>query len=210
MGFLGISAGKKSTCNARDPGLIPGSGRSTGEGIGYPCQYSCLENPQGQRSLAGYSPWVHEESDTTEWRSTRDIVWQLPFSVWLASPNMIISRSIHSAVNGSVSFFYYGWYSIVYIYTMSSLSSPLSMTLGCFRFLLRSTVLLWMFGGACPFSNQSFFRNICLGMGWLDPMVTLFLAFKDTSILFFIVVRIYILTNSVGGLTFFLLIHRKL
>ena len=36
----GSSAGKKSTCNARDPGLIPGSGRFTGEGTGYSLQYS--------------------------------------------------------------------------------------------------------------------------------------------------------------------------
>ena len=34
------SVGKESACNARDPGLIPGSGRSAGEGIGYPLQYS--------------------------------------------------------------------------------------------------------------------------------------------------------------------------
>ena len=40
MGFPGSSAGKESACNARDPGLIPGSGRSSGEGIGYPLQYS--------------------------------------------------------------------------------------------------------------------------------------------------------------------------
>ena len=41
MGFLGSSVGKKkSACNAGDPGWIPGSGRSTGEGIGYPLQYS--------------------------------------------------------------------------------------------------------------------------------------------------------------------------
>ena len=39
-GFPGSSAGKKSACNAGDPGLIPGSGRSPGEGIGYPLQYS--------------------------------------------------------------------------------------------------------------------------------------------------------------------------
>ena len=38
-GFPGSSAGKESACNARDPGLIPGSGRSPGEGIGYPLQY---------------------------------------------------------------------------------------------------------------------------------------------------------------------------
>ena len=44
MGFPGSSAGKESTCNAGDPGSIPGSGRSAGEGIGYPLQYSGLEN----------------------------------------------------------------------------------------------------------------------------------------------------------------------
>ena len=39
-GFLDSSVGKESTCNAGDPGLIPGSGRSVGKGIGYPLQYS--------------------------------------------------------------------------------------------------------------------------------------------------------------------------
>ena len=58
-GFPGSSAGKESTCNAGDPGSIPGLGRSPGEGIGYPLQYSCLENPHGQRSLVGYTPWSH-------------------------------------------------------------------------------------------------------------------------------------------------------
>ena len=45
MGFPGGSAGKESACNAGDPGLIPGSGRSPGEGKGYPLQYSAVENP---------------------------------------------------------------------------------------------------------------------------------------------------------------------
>ena len=40
MGFPGSSAGKESTCNAGDPDSIPGVGRSPGEGIGYPLQYS--------------------------------------------------------------------------------------------------------------------------------------------------------------------------
>ena len=40
MGFPGSSAGKESACNPGDPGSIPGSGRSPGEGIGYPLQYS--------------------------------------------------------------------------------------------------------------------------------------------------------------------------
>ena len=40
MGFPDSSVGTESACNAGDPGSIPGSGRSAGEGIGYPLQYS--------------------------------------------------------------------------------------------------------------------------------------------------------------------------
>ena len=54
--FPGGSEGKESACNAGDLGWIPGLGRSPGEGNGSPLQCSCLENPHGQRSLAGYSP----------------------------------------------------------------------------------------------------------------------------------------------------------
>ena len=43
-GFPDSSVGKESACNAGDPGSIPGSGRSPGEGIDYPVQYSGLEN----------------------------------------------------------------------------------------------------------------------------------------------------------------------
>ena len=50
----------------RDAGLIPGSGRFPGEGHGNPLQYSCLENPHGQRSLEGYSPQSPKESDMTK------------------------------------------------------------------------------------------------------------------------------------------------
>ena len=66
LGFPGGSDGKESSCNAGDPGL----GRSPRGGHGNPLQYSCLENPHGQRSLEGYSPWGHKESDTTEQLST--------------------------------------------------------------------------------------------------------------------------------------------
>ena len=50
MGFPGGSDCKESTCNAGDPGLIPGSGRSPREGNGYPLQYSCLKNSMGRRA----------------------------------------------------------------------------------------------------------------------------------------------------------------
>ena len=49
-----------------DTGSIPGSERCPGGGRGKPVQYSCLENPHGQRSLAAYSPLGHKESDMTE------------------------------------------------------------------------------------------------------------------------------------------------
>ena len=52
--------------DAGNAGSITRSGRSPGGGHGNLLQYSCLENPHGQRSLAGDSPWGHRESDTTE------------------------------------------------------------------------------------------------------------------------------------------------
>ena len=61
-GFPSSSVGKESACNAGDPSLIPGSGRSSGEGNGNPLQYFGLENSMDYT----YSPWGHKESDTTE------------------------------------------------------------------------------------------------------------------------------------------------
>ena len=54
----------------RDEGSIPGSGRSPGGGHGSPLQYFCLENPHGQRSLAGYSPWIAKSQTWQKWLST--------------------------------------------------------------------------------------------------------------------------------------------
>ena len=51
MSFPGSSDGKESACDAGDLGLSLGLGRSLGGGHGNPFQYSCLENPHGQRSL---------------------------------------------------------------------------------------------------------------------------------------------------------------
>ena len=50
----------------RRPGFNPWVGRFPGGGHGNPLQYSCLENPHGQRNLVGYSPRCCKESDTTE------------------------------------------------------------------------------------------------------------------------------------------------
>ena len=95
LGFPGSLASKESTCNAGDPGSIPGLGRSIGKGIGYPLQYSWaslvaqlvknlsaiwenwiqslgwedpLEKGKASHSsiLAKRMPWTHKELDTTE------------------------------------------------------------------------------------------------------------------------------------------------
>ena len=63
--FPDDSVSKESACSVGDLGLVPGLERSPGGGHGNPLQYSCLENPHGQRSLVGYSPWGCKESDIT-------------------------------------------------------------------------------------------------------------------------------------------------
>ena len=74
MGFPGGSVGKESAYNAGDP--IPRSGRSPGGGHGNPLQYSCLENPDGQRSLAGYSSRGCKGLYMTEQLSTHVSLWE--------------------------------------------------------------------------------------------------------------------------------------
>ena len=65
----GSSIGKESTCNAGDPGLIPGWRRFSGEGKGYPTPVFWPGEFHGL-----YSPWSHKESDMTERFSLMKIV----------------------------------------------------------------------------------------------------------------------------------------
>ena len=58
--------GKASACNAGNPGSIPGSERSPGEGNSQPTPVFLTGKSHGWRSLVGYSPWGRKESDTTE------------------------------------------------------------------------------------------------------------------------------------------------
>ena len=119
---------KESVCNAGDPGVISWSGRSPGEGIGYPPQYSwasllaqmvknhlqCKRHERhgfdlcvgkvpwkrewlptpvfwpgefhGQRSLAGYSPWGHRESDMSErLKYTHEVAFRLQQQHWVVA-----------------------------------------------------------------------------------------------------------------------------
>ena len=62
-GFPGGSDGKESACNVGDPGSIPGSGRSPGEGNGSPLQYSCPENPSDREAWRATVHGVAERQD---------------------------------------------------------------------------------------------------------------------------------------------------
>ena len=69
------SDGKASACQAGDPGSIPESGRSPGEGNGNPLQYSCLENSMNRRVWRATSPWGGKVLDMTE-QLTHTYMWK--------------------------------------------------------------------------------------------------------------------------------------
>ena len=97
IGFPGSSVLKNPSANAgdtRDASLIPGSGRSPGEGNGNPVQYSCLENPHEQGCLAGYSSCGRKELDITEWlRRAQHIVINCQSTISLSLPTGRLSGS---------------------------------------------------------------------------------------------------------------------
>ena len=104
MGFPGGSDGKASARNVGDLGSIPGSGRSSREGIGNPLQRSCL----------GCSPWGCKESDTTErlhFHSTYELnmgdskwPWHIPFPILNQSvvphPVLAVHCYLHTDFSG--------------------------------------------------------------------------------------------------------------
>ena len=84
-GFPGSSTGKESACNAGDPVLIPGLGRSAGEGIGYPLQYSwtslvaqLVKNPPAMQET-----WV------------RSLGWEDPLENGMATHSSIWPGEFH-------------------------------------------------------------------------------------------------------------------
>ena len=83
LGFPSGSNGKESACNAGYPGLIPGSGRSPGEGNGNPLQYSCLENLMDR---GAWQATVHgdakKESNMTEQLTLSNTCYLLSFWWW--------------------------------------------------------------------------------------------------------------------------------
>ena len=85
-GFHGSSAGKESTCNAGDPGSIPGSGRSSGEGIGYPLQYfgaskmvtQLVKNPPAMQETQ--VRFLGQEDALEKGQATHGLPWWLSWS----------------------------------------------------------------------------------------------------------------------------------
>ena len=86
LGFCGGSDGEESICNVRDLGSVPRLGRSLGGGHDNPLQNSFVENLQGQKSLAGYSPGGSKDSDLTEWLCTASLPRAFQVTQWIHLP----------------------------------------------------------------------------------------------------------------------------
>ena len=87
-GFPDSSVGIGSTCNAGDPGSIPGSGRSAGEGIGYPLQYSwaSLVTQLVKNSPAMWETWIRPlgwDDPLKKGKATHSsiLAWRTPWTV---------------------------------------------------------------------------------------------------------------------------------
>ena len=102
--------GKASACNAGNPGSIPGSERSPGEGNSQPTPVFLTGKSHGWRSLVGYSPWGRKESDTTERLHFHFVSFRLqlarlpcptstPGALTIACP---LSRRCHPTISSSV------------------------------------------------------------------------------------------------------------
>ena len=90
LDFPGSSAGKESPCNSGDPGFIPRSGRSTGEGIGYPLQYSgaSLVAQMVKNPLARRETWV------------QPLGWEDPLEAWQPTPVFLPGESLRTEEPG--------------------------------------------------------------------------------------------------------------
>ena len=103
-GFPGSSAVKESACSAGDPGLIPGSGRSAGEGIDYPLQYSwaslvaqLVKNPSAMQTRVQSLGW---EDPLEKGKATHSsiLAWRISWTksrTWLSNFHFHFSPSTH-------------------------------------------------------------------------------------------------------------------
>ena len=88
MGFPDSSAGEESTCNAEEPGSIPGSGRSAGEGIGYPLQCSwvslvaqLVKNPPAMQETLVQSLGWEDPLEKGVATHSSILAWRIPWTV---------------------------------------------------------------------------------------------------------------------------------
>ena len=116
-GFPHSSVCKESTCNAGNPSLIPGLGRSTGEGIGYPLQYSWA-SPVAQlvkNPAAMWDTWVWSldwEDSLEKGKRTHSsiLAWRIPWTVY----SMGSQRVRHDWTTFTFTFFHWGNYMILF------------------------------------------------------------------------------------------------
>ena len=92
--YKGGSDGRESTCNAGDPGLIPGLGRSSGEVNGYPLQYSCLENSMDR---GAWQATVHEV--TASWTQLSDFTSYITCQISVAHFYLCFFSIIKYSIN---------------------------------------------------------------------------------------------------------------
>ena len=100
LSFPGSSAGKESACNAGDPSSVPGSGRSSGDRIGYPHQYSwaSLVAQMVKNLPAMWETWVQSLSGNIPWRRAWQptVVFLLGESPWTEEPGGLQSMGSQS------------------------------------------------------------------------------------------------------------------
>ena len=103
--LLGGLDDKESACNVGGLGSIPVLGRSPGGRHGNPLQHSYLAHPHGQRSLVGYSPWGHKESNMTATKHT-------------AQCSLLLRSLRHSQVDRATTYMHVYVYTLIYIHTV--------------------------------------------------------------------------------------------
>ena len=109
-GFPGGSDVKAPAWDAGDLGSIHGLGRSPGVGHGNLHQYSCLENPHGQRSLVGHSSWagkkvyMNEQQSTSAEKMLTGVMTKQENSIFLLSCLILSAAEGMSAQEGEMQF----------------------------------------------------------------------------------------------------------
>ena len=147
LGFLGDLDGKESACNVGDLGSILGLGRSPGGGTGRPLQYSCLENPHGQRNLWA-SLWGCKEP-------SRPLL--VPLSPSLSS---LVTTSLFSL---SVSLFFFVIFSFVLFFKFHTKFQLIQRPLPIFQ--IEHPTQLWQSPPIFIFIHGSYHCLICIA--WL-------------------------------------------